>query len=116
MQRFISSTSGGPPAPATEASEETEGDAAVKWVRSTLSQLKCGVTKQKRTQAQKNMLYDSNYVRFWNRQGLIMVSEIRIVVNIVGEYNEKDAVSETASLGVMKCNVASDNDYKNIHT
>ena len=74
------------------------------------------MSNKKRTQAQKNMLYDSNYVRFWNRQGLITVSEIRIAVNIVGVYNEKDAVSEAASLGVMKCNVASDNDYKNIHT
>ena len=56
MQRFISSTSGGPPAPATEASEETEGDAAVKWVRSTLSQLKRGVTKQKGTQAGQDVI------------------------------------------------------------
>ena len=45
-----------------------------------------------------------------------MVSEIRRVVNIEGVYNEKDAVWEAASLGVMKCNVALDNDYKNIHT
>ena len=77
---------------------------------------KNNMSNKKRTQAQKNMLYDSNYVRFWNRQDLITVSEIRIAVNIVGVYSEKDAVWEAASLGVMKWNVASDKDYKNIHT